>query len=490
MEQFDYQRTPPAPKAFPAEKRELVFGALILVCACLLCNSLFYGGLYLGFALFSSLVLTISTIYLLRSGCKLTGYTGALLGLSLVITAAFLRSDDAFVKFVMVCFLLVSSNLGLCLLAGQNRRDSRGFLSIFDAPRTVFTLGLGKLSHALCGVGNAFRKGSTALKRGGAIGLGIVFAIPVLAIMIPLLMDADAAFEAVLELLPDFELSELLASVITGTLLAFWLYTRGTALRHAPKVQPIATGKRGLNVATVNTVLLSVSAVYVVYLLSQLAYFSGGLFGILPEGYTLAEYARRGFFEMAWLCAVNLTVIALAVGLLRHQGAAPILTKILCLFIGVVTLFLVVSASAKMWLYIGTYGLTRLRLLTEIIMVFLGISTVLVTLWLFLPKLPYMKAVLLTGLILCATVAWADVDTVVAKYNVEAYQSGRLETVDVYYLQNLGDGAVPYLYQLTTDSDPKVAAAADQALEHNYIHRIDDFRNWNWVSALADQYVE
>ena len=76
-------------------------------------------------------------------------------------------------------------------------------------------------------------------------------------------------------------------------------------------------------------------------------------------------------------------------------------------------------------------GLTRLRLLTEVIMVFLAITTVLVAVWLFVPKMPYMKVVLLTALIIGAVVLWADVDTVVARYNVQAYQTKKLETVDV-----------------------------------------------------------
>ena len=478
------------PKSFPTGKTELLFAGLILICGWLICNSVFYGGLYLGFALFSGLALILSTLYLLRSGCKLTGYTGALLGLSLVLTAAFARSDDAFVKFVMACFLLVSSNLGLCLLANQNRRDSRGFLSIFDAPRTMFTLGCGKLAKALDGIFDVFRQGGSVVKRSGAIGLGLVIAVPVLAILIPLLVGADAAFEAVLDLLPEIEFGEILTSVLTGSILAWWLYTRGTALRHAPKAQPKAAANRGLSAATVNTVLIAVSIVYVAYLLSQLAYFSGGLSGILPDGYTLSEYARRGFFEMAWICAVNLTVIAFSVGLLQKDGNAPLLTRILCLFIAIITLFLVVAASAKMYLYINSYGLTRLRVLTEIIMVFLGISTALVTVWLFVPKLPYMKAIVLTAMILCTLTAWADVDTVVAKYNVEAYQSGKLATVDTDYLGSLGDGAIPYLYTLTSDSDPDVAYAAKQSMRYTHVYLCYDFRNWNIASALAEQYTE
>ena len=99
---------------------------------------------------------------------------------------------------------------------------------------------------------------------------------------------------------------------------------------------------------TVNTVLIAVSVVYVVYLISQLAYFSGGFSGILPEGYTFAEYARRGFFEMAWICAINLLIMCLAVGLCSKKAdRTPIVSRLLCLFIGLVTLFLVVAASAK-----------------------------------------------------------------------------------------------------------------------------------------------
>ena len=475
--------------AFPTERRERIFAVILLVIGCFFCNSVLYAGFHLGFSLFCSCAIICSVVYLLCYGCKLSLYAGSLLGISLVICASFARSDDSFVKFVMLCFLIVSTNLALCLMSGQNRRSPKGISSLLDVPRVIFMLGLGKLPQSLRGLREGIKSSGTTGRKSGPILLGLVIAVPLLAIVIPLLISADAAFDALLKQLPDWDFGELLGSLIFGVLLAAFLYSRGVALRFAPKTDPAPGKTKGIHPLTVNTVLIAVSAVYLVYLVSQLAYFSGGFSGILPEGYTAAEYARRGFFEMAWLCAINLGLVALAVGLVAKKETAPPLTRLVCLFIGIVTLFLVVSASAKMFLYIDGFGLTRLRVLTQVIIFFLGIATVLVSVWLFVPKLPYMKAVLIAALIIGAVVAWADVDTVVAAYNVNAYQTGKLPSIDVEYLDELGTGAVPYIAQLTNDSDPVVAQAATSALTYGYYHKTDDFREWNYSAVSAEDYI-
>ena len=242
---------------------------------------------------------------------------------------------------------------------------------------------------------------------------------------------------------------------------------------------------RGISPLTVNTLLIAVCLVYCAYLVSQLAYFTGGFAGVLPEDFTLAEYARRGFFEMAWLCAINLSIIILSLSLCKKEQA-PLFTRLLCLFIGIVTLFFVCAASAKMILYIESYGLTRLRVLTQVVMVFLGIVTILASVWLFVPKFAYMKAVLSTALVIGAAVSWADVDTQVAKYNVNAYLSGKMETVDVHYLTSLGHGAVPYIEKISLEApDKAVAEEAKALLENRWIAKAEDFRSWNYVNQSA-----
>ena len=331
------------------------------------------------------------------------------------------------------------------------------------------------------------QQGGPAVKKLGAVAIGFALSVPLLGIMIALLKSADAAFSGVLQLLPSFSLWETGNTLFFGACFACVIFTQSLALKHRPKSAPVTSGfTLSVNALTINTVLIGVSAVFFVYLISQLAYFGGGFAGILPEKYTMAEYARRGFFEMAWLCAINLGVIALAAGLVRRkEGKLPLLTKLLCLFIALMTLFFVVSASAKMLMYIDSYGLTRLRVLTEVVMVFMGLATALVCLWLFAPKLPYMKVILILALSLGAVTLWADVDTVVAAYNVTAYQNGTLKTVDVEYLSRLGDGAQPFIARLVNDKDPAVSEQAKAALMGRVSS--EDIRGWNFVDWYTEQ---
>ena len=474
---------------FPAGKRELVFGILLLISAFGLCNFTIYGGFNMGFALGAIACSLCSFGYLLNAGRKVTPYSGGLLLLSVIIAAGFARSDDGFVKFVMVCFLLVSVNLALCLQAGQNLRPTGSVRSLLDAPRGLFTFGIGNLFPALRGIGDSFRNGGNAVKKGGAFLLGLCLCIPVLAILIPLLISADAAFDGLMGLLPDFEPEELITTVIFGSCLWCLLYSRGAALRHKAKDRPKEAAAKGISPITVNTVLWAVCLLYVVYLLSQLAYLFGGFAGILPEGYSTAQYARRGFFEMACLCGVNLTVTVLSLGLIKMEGSAPLMSRLLCLFICLVNLFLVAASGAKMVFYIGTYGLTRLRVLTMIIMLFMAVTTVILALWLFLPKLPYMRVVLLAALLMGAVTLWADVDTCVAQYNVNAYLSGTLETVDIEHLKGLGNGALPHIRRLAEEApDVVVSGRAKSYLTKITKNGPQDFREWNYVNYKAPEY--
>lgn len=486
MEQVDNYPMPPEETEAPFQtgKRELHFLVLAIVIGILLTNFVIYGGFYLGFTLICACSIAAAMVYLLRCGCKLDGYSATLLALSFVICGSFIRSNDGFVKAVMVCFLGVSVNLGLCLLAGQNRRDPAGVGSLLDAPRTVLYLGFGKMEPAFRGLNEARKNLGTNGKNRSAVLVGLLIAVPVLAILIPLLVSADAAFEGLVNLLPKVDIAEPAASVILGLFAACVVYTRAAALIKSKKKPVEEKLRKTMHPLTVNTVLGAVCFLYIVYLFSQLAYISGGLAGILPEEFTMSEYARRGFFEMVWLSAINLALITGAVALTGGKESGKV-CRILCLIIGAVTLFLVATAGAKMIMYIGAYGLTRLRVLTTVIMVFLAVTTVIVSLWLIIPKLPYMKGIVIAGLLIGAITVWVDVDTVVAAYNVRAYQAGQLQTVDINHLCSLSDGAVPYIERLTEDENQAIARRARNYLE-NRVSQIEDFRDWNIASAEAD----
>ena len=472
-----------------AGSRELIFGLLAIVFGLFTANMVIFGGFALGFAIGSVLCTALSCAYLHRSGCRGNGYTAALLILSIIIAAGFGWSADSFVKTWLFFFLIAGTNLAFCLMAGRNRFTPGSARSLVDAA-SAWCLGLERMGMAGRGIAAAFRSGGELTQRSGAVLAGLGIAIPALAVVLPLLIASDAAFEGLVGLLPDFDLFEIVATVLTGAFLGFFLYTRAVALHRDEAIEAPAREARGFHVLTMNTALGAVCAVYLAYLFSQLAYFVGGFSGILPEGFTRAEYARRGFFEMTCLAGVNLCLMTFGVSKVRHEGRAPGSTRALCLFLGLVTEFLAASSAAKMVMYIGSYGLTRLRVLTMVIMLFLGITTALICIWLYLPKLRYMQAVMLLALAIGAAVLWLDVDTQVAKYNVNHYLSGDLQNVDIHYLMELGPGAVKYLDALAHCDDPYYSAWAKKLLKDYYIAPAEDFRSLTYVNQKAHELLE
>ena len=480
----------PEKKWLPAGNRELIFGFFAVLLGLFTANMVLFGGLNLGFALGAVLSVGLTWGYLHRAGCKGNGYTTALLVLSLIIAAGFGWSSDGMVKFWLFLFLLAGVNLAFCLVAGRNRFAPGSARSLFDAGRTIFGSGLGSMDRACRGVGMAFRSGGELTQRSGAVLAGLGIAVPALAVVIPLLISSDAAFEGLIELLPDFDLYEIVATAIAGGVLGLFFYARAVSLRHGEQFVGKGREPKKLHVLTMNTALGAVCAVYLAYLFSQLAYFVGGFSGILPEGFTRAEYARRGFFEMTCLAGVNLALMTFGVGKVRHEGRTPGTTRALCLFIGLVTEFLAFSSAAKMVMYIGTYGLTRLRVLTMVIMAFLGITTAIICVWLYVPKLQYMKAVMILALAMGAAVLWADVDTQVAKYNVDHYLSGDLATVDMEHLTSLGPGAVPYLEKLANSDKTLVSSVARANLRMWYLGEAEDFRGMSYMEQRALEILE
>lgn len=83
---------------------------------------------------------------------------------------------------------------------------------------------------------------------------------------------------------------------------------------------------------------------------------------------------------------------------------------------------------------------------------------------LFVRRVPYMKVAVLTAGVLTVAMSFANVDRVVAAYNVDAYQTGKLDTIDMDTLSELSDAAVPYLLELTGDGNAEVQRQARRIL--------------------------
>ena len=189
---------------------------------------------------------------------------------------------------------------------------------------------------------------------------------------------------------------------------------------------------------------------------SQLAYFFSAFKGFLPEGYefNVSTYARRGFFEMSAIAAINFLIIFGALLLSRKKNQKMCIpSRLICLFISVFTLIIIVTAISKMVLYIQGFGMTRLRITTSAFMVFLGIVFLSVILRLFISKVKVLRAALVTASTVLLILGVVNVDHVVAAYNYHAYKNKVLETIDVKTIYNLGEEGVPYLVRLLEEDD-------------------------------------
>lgn len=321
---------------------------------------------------------------------------------------------------------------------------------------------------------------------------GVACAVPVLAVVLPLLMRSDAAFEGLMDKTIFSDIQTLFFTVVGGVVLFIPLYSRGVSLSWCQKREEAEEKYLGrIQALAVNSFLCALSFFYVMYLVSQLAYFFSGFAGILPEGYTASDYARRGFFEMCGVCAINFTILALSAGLVkRNDKGVPASTRLLCLFVCAFSLVLVAASASKMGLYIGVYGLTRLRLLTSVFMLGLGIAVLALAVWLLSPKFPYMKVILGTALVLGILTLWADVDTQVAKYNVDAYLSGKLETVDMDTLDDLGYGSTVHIARLLDADSYDVVNQARNLLGDRALRYYSKERDENGTVVLREKELD
>jgi len=117
------------------------------------------------------------------------------------------------------------------------------------------------------------------------------------------------------------------------------------------------------------------------------------------------------------------------------------------------------------------FGMTRMRLMVSLFILLLAFSFVLLLAQMFLKRFACMKALLAAGCVLMLAMSFADIDRVVLKYNLWAYRTERLATLDVDAFRELGDAKVPYLIELSYSEDEKIRV---DALDQLY-----DWREWN-----------
>ena len=211
-----------------------------------------------------------------------------------------------------------------------------------------------------------------------------------------MLSDADPNFGhlagGLLEALDRFGLMGLLFRLLLSLPVGAYLYALVFGLRRETMADVAArrsaidaavTALRRVPRAVWPAMKALFAAMYAAFFAVQGSYLFDGLRGLLPEAFTASAYARRGFFELCGVMAVNFTLLGLsavtAESGLRASPAARAFSTILL----VESDLLAVTAGAKLWLYIDRFGFTPLRLQSAwlVIVLFAGCLAALRHLW-------------------------------------------------------------------------------------------------------------
>lgn len=193
----------------------------------------------------------------------------------------------------------------------------------------------------------------------------------------------------------------------------------------------------------------------------------------LPAGYTYAEYAREGFFQLLAVSILNLIIVLVAISFFRDSKVLKAVLTIMSLC----TFIMIASSAMRMIIYIQYYYLTFLRILVlwalaVLFLLFAGVIANIVK-----KGFPLFTYSMVVVTVLYLVLSFIHPDYIIAAVNVanavgnesEWEQSGFFKSSEPYhdysYLCMLsGDAApvlIPYMAELGYGMDDFVKTVKD-----------------------------
>lgn len=296
--------------------------------------------------------------------------------------------------------------------------------------------------------------GSVASRRIPDIGRVAVVAGVTVAVALVfggLFAAADVAFAHVLgSFTPALQVDEFVARSGVFLIVAAFVLGGGYLLRFPPRLDALAPAPgRPVRRWEWAVPLAVLDALFLVFVAVQATVLFGGHAHVLEtEGLTYAEYARQGFWQLLWVSALTLLVLAAVIRVAARATDADrrmlrVLVGILC----ATSVVVVISAIHRMWLYQEAYGFSVQRLMVITIELWLGTVFLLVAAagvrmtarW--LPQ-----AVLVAGVLALLGLAALDPERLVADRNIDRFE--RTGELDAKYLSTLSSDIDPAVHRL------------------------------------------
>lgn len=326
--------------------------------------------------------------------------------------------------------------------------------------------------------------------------LGLILTIPLTSVVAALLMSADDGLADMLSGILKVFFSDSIWMFILQLLFAipcscylFGMiyansYRSGLSVPDSDYCEEKLASARNIQNMIVYTAVTPVCILYVLFFISQANYFLSAFAGNLPSGYSYADYARKGFFELLAVTLINLAVIVIMNLHSKHSGRhKPVALKTYTIILSTFTLVLIATAVSKMSMYISFYGLTQLRVYTSWFMLLCAVIFVLIIIKQIRYDFCMARWISVTFTIMFALLCFSRPDALIAKYNIEMYRSGALNELDTDELLDMSDDAVLEVLRSGEVSAEQIMNSSDSGMER------ESYGRYNLSSIILQSHL-
>ena len=480
--------------SFKPDVYDFCFAVTAFILGYLFSRWVFFSWLGWGVAFFTTVYLATATIYLhLKGNFIISRETWFWFFITFLTGMSYALFDNPGLS-VIRAFFLFSASIYYVLIASGHAigGHTTNYLFIDGLNTTLFIPFRNFLNQY---VSFSFLKKEKKKSKFLPVFIGTLIACFLSAILIPLLLRADSGgFRMLLSLITEnfsFLITDFIFYAFFAVPFAAYMYglisgsahKKGTSTIKREYAEGTVRALRFVPVTTITVIFGTICLIYLTFILSQIPYFFSAFSGNRPEGWLVySEYARKGFFELCAIAAINLTVLTIFNITSKKQRIESRLLKILNIILAVITLVLIATAFSKMALYIDAYGLTMLRLLPCIFMVFLAIvfiAFIALQKWNF----SIVRLSLLTGAVMICILCLSNPDALVVRYNTNRFLEGTLREYDVSVLYRAGNAGVqPALDVLEQTNDMKLSKDISHYINYqtnrilpSYRHSLESF---------------
>lgn len=461
-------------------RHDIVFAWFSYISAYLLCRTFPITQNNFGGMLFVFMLFVFTAVFLKTKGSKFNCISVLSAISAITVSASLVLSSNSFIHFFAYIYSLSAYCYFLYTATGSSIKNGISDLLIIDWFKALFLMPFCSFEDFELFRGMFHGRTNKSAKLLIKLGTGVCVAIVPTVLVLSLLSYDEEFSELVIKIFnfEDFNIFSHFISLVFAVPIGMYLYglyvssvdNKQNNVLSLEQYEKITNKIRIAPIATVVTAVLPLLLIYVLFFISQWQYYVSGFTGILPENFSYAEYAREGFFQLCTVSVINLAVIILIIMLIKKEKAALVLLKVLTVIFSLFTLVLISTAIAKMVMYIDCYGLTQKRVYATWFMLVLAVLFVIIALSRFVTKISAVSLSATVLIVSFAGLALCNVDSLIAKYNVDRYINGTLNTVDVVSLSNLGDAAVPEMVRLAEYFDEKngtdITSIKDEDVEH------------------------